>query len=323
MKFGKRIAEHRDLQGGAYAAYYMDYEGLKEGIKNASDQDNSQESLEALAKILDDELRRVNTGAKILSRFVEETVQNMTSGVAPTTKQDIENIRAKVEYLRSFADINYSAFVKGTKKCDKVCLTDFQTKFLPQVDDSDFRKLDLDSKLKEVDALARRKPPAKVPEAGAGSASSGRRGSPLKGLLETEAAKAAQKTWKDFATAGIDENKALQVDVKTVLSNERTVLRWLRIAVALASLSAFLTTRDHPAEKLDGFMVGFLALIICFWPVRVFWKRSIDFANTRLEMERVEKGLTQVLALSMIIVFSLVLAGDIFLVDRSETLMHI
>eukprot|EP00931_Biecheleriopsis_adriatica_P103960 TRINITY_DN7872_c1_g1_i1.p1 TRINITY_DN7872_c1_g1~~TRINITY_DN7872_c1_g1_i1.p1 ORF type:complete len:674 (-),score=142.90 TRINITY_DN7872_c1_g1_i1:35-2056(-) len=78
------------------------------------------------------------------------------------------------------------------------------------------------------------------------------------------------------ATAGAWEGPAkdLLVDCKTPLSNERTVLRWFRSAVLLASLSALLSSSAGISNQLNGLLLGGVAVLFVFWPLAHFDRRS-------------------------------------------------
>jgi hypothetical protein len=99
----------------------------------------------------------------------------------------------------------------------------------------------------------------------------------------------------------------LRVDVKTPLANERTMLRWMRSAVMISSVSALLSSKRDDASQINGFLLGLAALLFLFWPLLVYRRRSLGFANL-LHGEKVDRVLPQALGLTLVLALVATLA---------------
>mmetsp|Transcript_50996 Transcript_50996/g.119244 ORF Transcript_50996/g.119244 Transcript_50996/m.119244 type:complete len:320 (-) Transcript_50996:108-1067(-) len=316
MKFGKTLSQHRDEQGSHYANFYMDYKGMKRCIKEAKAKGiSAQPEVKEISEILYMELEKLNNASDLIFKTLNTKVDRMLAGRAPSEPSDVQKAKGEVEFMRSFMHINYWAFAKSTKKCDKVLGTAYQNWFMPEVVKSDFRNLDLDPILAKVMRMESGKTePAPTAQAQAGTLQRKSR-SDNEASTQTCLSKVKEK-WTQLTTPVVNPNSLLRVDVKTTLSNERTAIRWLRTAVALASLSAFLLSREASAAKVDGLLLGCLALMFCYLPVKVFWKRSTGFSNTKLEMEGADMKMPQVLGGSVMFVFMTILFVDVFVTER-------
>ena len=122
-------------------------------------------------------------------------------------------------------------------------------------------------------------PPAAEPALGHGE---GRR-SQRWGALASHAA--AVQAWAQRLAAPITgggpprvDDPELRVDMKTLLASERTILRWLRSAILLSTLSAYLTSQDGDAARLNGFLLALVATLFSIWPAMAFYRRSVDMA---------------------------------------------
>mmetsp|Transcript_45378 Transcript_45378/g.82917 ORF Transcript_45378/g.82917 Transcript_45378/m.82917 type:complete len:320 (+) Transcript_45378:60-1019(+) len=316
MKFGKTLAQHRDEQGSNYANFYMDYKGMKRCIKESKAKGISgQPEVKEISEILYMELEKLNNASDLIFKTLNTKVDRMLAGRAPSEPADVEKVKGEVEFMRSFMNINFWAFAKITKKCDKVLGTAYQNWFMPEVVKSDFRNLDLDPILAKVMRMeSGSTEPIPAAQAQAGTLQRNRPSN--KEAKEATCLSKVSERWRKFTTPVVNPNSLLRVDVKTTLSNERTAIRWLRTAVALASISAFLLSREGLTAKVDGLLLGCLALVFCYLPVKVFWKRSTGFSNTKLEMEDADMKLPQVLGGSVMLVFTTILLVDVLFTER-------
>jgi uncharacterized membrane protein YidH (DUF202 family) len=122
----------------------------------------------------------------------------------------------------------------------------------------------------------------------------------------------------DNAGSSGQKDAVLRVEVKTPMANERTLLRWLRSAVLLSTLSAFLSSRQHTASQLNGVLLAGVSLLFVFWPMSVFRQRSLDLAKSTSRQPVTDKTLSQVLALSLITMLVCVLIIQALFSDDSD-----
>ncbi|CAE8596952.1 unnamed protein product, partial [Polarella glacialis] len=57
------------------------------------------------------------------------------------------------------------------------------------------------------------------------------------------------------------EDEELHVDCKSPMANERTVLRWLRSAIILCSLSAFLSSQEDVSDQINGLLLAVVSIL--------------------------------------------------------------
>merc|ERR1711972_529965 len=119
---------------------------------------------------------------------------------------------------------------------------------------------------------------------------------------------------------GGQKDAVLRVEVKTPMANERTLLRWLRSAVLLSTLSAFLSSRQNTASQLNGVLLAGVSLLLVFWPMSVFIQRSLDLARVPSRQPVTDKTLSQVLALSLITMLVCVLIIQALFSDDTSPL---
>lgn len=109
---------------------------------------------------------------------------------------------------------------------------------------------------------------------------------------------------------GEPEDKDLTIDSKTPMANERTLLRWLRSAVLLSGLSAFLSASKQQAAQINGMFLSFLALIFTLAPLWSYWVRSKEISSAKPSQPQQDYFLQQMLGWSLIVVLSLTLSVD-------------
>merc|ERR1712217_131357 len=109
-----------------------------------------------------------------------------------------------------------------------------------------------------------------------------------------------------------EPDAALKVDLKTPLANERTLLRWLRSAVLLTAVSALLSSSPNDAAKLNGILLGGVALLFVFWPTCTFQRHSLQFkqASSTTGQPQAERTMPQVLALSLVCILAAALVVE-------------
>jgi len=105
---------------------------------------------------------------------------------------------------------------------------------------------------------------------------------------------------------------ALRVDAKTPMANERTLLRWLRSAVMLSTLSAFLSSREELGARVNGLLLALLSLLFIFGPLAAFRQRSLEFADPKAKKPRPDYVLQQMLGWSLTLILASSLAVDWF-----------
>eukprot|EP00439_Symbiodinium_sp_Y106_P035335 s3549_g4.t1 len=110
-------------------------------------------------------------------------------------------------------------------------------------------------------------------------------------------------------TCFADDKKLL--DPKVPLAVERTLLRWLRSAVILASLSAFLMGLRNKAARVNGGLLAVAAMIMVTVPVFKFLRRSLDVSKAKAIQPMTDRSLVQVIGALMAGVLLTVLLVDI------------
>mmetsp|Transcript_144682 Transcript_144682/g.204651 ORF Transcript_144682/g.204651 Transcript_144682/m.204651 type:complete len:135 (-) Transcript_144682:65-469(-) len=117
------------------------------------------------------------------------------------------------------------------------------------------------------------------------------------------------RDWREVTAK--DDLKVL--DPKVPLSIERTLLRWLRSAVILSSLSVFLLHLGDKASRLNGSLVAIAALIMVTVPIFKFLRRSLDVSKAKAVQPMTDRGLVQVVSFILAGVLSTVLLVSVVL----------
>merc|ERR1712014_351791 len=91
----------------------------------------------------------------------------------------------------------------------------------------------------------------------------------------------------------------LRVDAKTPMANERTLLRWLRSAVLLSALSAFLSSCAELGSRINGFLLALVSLLFVFGPLASFRHRSQEIGDPKAKKPRQDYVLQQMLGWSL------------------------
>eukprot|EP00929_Paragymnodinium_shiwhaense_P053677 TRINITY_DN2688_c0_g1_i2.p1 TRINITY_DN2688_c0_g1~~TRINITY_DN2688_c0_g1_i2.p1 ORF type:complete len:722 (-),score=173.05 TRINITY_DN2688_c0_g1_i2:226-2391(-) len=105
-------------------------------------------------------------------------------------------------------------------------------------------------------------------------------------------------------------DKTLRVDAKTPMANERTLLRWLRSAVLLSSLSAFLSSRSDSASRINGVLMALLSLLFVFGPLTIFRGRSLEMADAKAKKPSQDYLLQQLFGWSLALILMSTLVVD-------------
>lgn len=106
----------------------------------------------------------------------------------------------------------------------------------------------------------------------------------------------------------------LKVDCKTPLAIERTLLRWMRSTVLLASLSSYLVSAANPTMQLNGLLLGLVAILFVALPAHSYWSRSVELANPKSEQPKVDRFLPTAMAWS----FSIILLATLVVSITSD-----
>eukprot|EP00933_Yihiella_yeosuensis_P036830 TRINITY_DN30646_c0_g1_i1.p1 TRINITY_DN30646_c0_g1~~TRINITY_DN30646_c0_g1_i1.p1 ORF type:complete len:131 (+),score=17.86 TRINITY_DN30646_c0_g1_i1:85-477(+) len=108
-----------------------------------------------------------------------------------------------------------------------------------------------------------------------------------------------------------DKAAKIKTDAKVPLSAERTLLRWLRSAVILSSLSAFLSSLPEKASQVNGLLLGIVALLFVIIPGVKYVRRSLDLTKAQAVQPKVDRALVDVLSFATATVLTAVLMVDI------------
>ncbi|CAE7380407.1 unnamed protein product, partial [Symbiodinium sp. CCMP2456] len=117
------------------------------------------------------------------------------------------------------------------------------------------------------------------------------------------------RDWREVIADPKKDKKLL--DAKVPLAVERTLLRWLRSAVILASLSAFLMGLGNKAARVNGGLLAVAAMIMVTVPVFKFLRRSLDVSKAKAIQPMTDRSLVQVIGALMAGVLLTVLLVDI------------
>jgi len=133
-----------------------------------------------------------------------------------------------------------------------------------------------------------------------------------------QAADAKQRGWLCFPRPAAEQpDKKLFVDVKTPLASERTVARWFRSAVLLASLSGLLMAGDDTAANINGFLLGLAGLVFIALPTRQFWQRSLEFMQPESAQPKVDGRLPTAMAMVLAVILFATLLVEFLLRDEA------
>mmetsp|Transcript_68538 Transcript_68538/g.107144 ORF Transcript_68538/g.107144 Transcript_68538/m.107144 type:complete len:384 (+) Transcript_68538:106-1257(+) len=308
-----------------------------------------EEAQAQFKELLRHELEKINNFVELQYEVINGELKawlRLTSeGRREIEERDIsklDKLASDIATLDVFIQANFTGFQKIVKKCDKRCGTAYMSWFMPNVEAAPFRQWDLDVLKAQLDKLRSRQggssggPPQLapiletpspdkaevVPDAGQASVapSAVEKAPSSTGFLS--------KSFNDCLVAfGLKQTSGqsqaatadtlLRVEVKTPLANERTLLRWLRSAVLLSTLSAFLSSGQHPASQVNGLLMAGVSLLFVFWPAGVFWQRSSDLAKVPSKQPVTDKTLSQVLAFALITILASVLIIQAF-VEAAE-----
>eukprot|EP00930_Biecheleria_cincta_P066417 TRINITY_DN52521_c0_g1_i1.p1 TRINITY_DN52521_c0_g1~~TRINITY_DN52521_c0_g1_i1.p1 ORF type:complete len:155 (+),score=34.75 TRINITY_DN52521_c0_g1_i1:43-465(+) len=97
----------------------------------------------------------------------------------------------------------------------------------------------------------------------------------------------------------VNKDAKLQTDCKVPLSIERTLLRWLRSAVLLSSLSAFLISTRDAASVVNGLLMALLSLVFVLVPLGKFVRRSLDLSKAVAVQPMTDRGLVKAMGISL------------------------
>mmetsp|Transcript_40714 Transcript_40714/g.73359 ORF Transcript_40714/g.73359 Transcript_40714/m.73359 type:complete len:140 (+) Transcript_40714:54-473(+) len=120
--------------------------------------------------------------------------------------------------------------------------------------------------------------------------------------------------FRDWGAVKKDGN--LKSDSKVPLSIERTLLRWLRSAVILSSLSAFLSSFHDPATRVNGILLGLVALLFVCLPVAKFVRRSLDLTKAIAVQPMTDRGLVHAMGFTTAAVLAGILLIDLVFSKR-------
>eukprot|EP00415_Alexandrium_ostenfeldii_P003904 UN3904 len=96
------------------------------------------------------------------------------------------------------------------------------------------------------------------------------------------------------------------------MASERTVIRWFRSAVLLASLSGLLMASADVSANMNGFLLGLAALMFIGMPTRQFWQRSMEFTHPESAQPKVDRTLPKVLSMILSVILTATLIVEAF-----------
>eukprot|EP00405_Crypthecodinium_cohnii_P031314 CAMPEP_0206516778 /NCGR_PEP_ID=MMETSP0324_2-20121206/63561_1 /ASSEMBLY_ACC=CAM_ASM_000836 /TAXON_ID=2866 /ORGANISM="Crypthecodinium cohnii, Strain Seligo" /LENGTH=600 /DNA_ID=CAMNT_0054009759 /DNA_START=243 /DNA_END=2045 /DNA_ORIENTATION=- len=87
----------------------------------------------------------------------------------------------------------------------------------------------------------------------------------------------------------------LLVDCKTPLAIERTLLRWMRSTIMLASLSSLLMSSGDIAGRINGVLLGIACLCFAYFPLMNYLERSKQLLNPKAKQPKVDRTMPRIL----------------------------
>lgn len=143
-------------------------------------------------------------------------------------------------------------------------------------------------------------PQKSPPPAAKGGEADKKKADDSRGKVPTSKLEAA-KRWYSFCNNDKPDAK-LQVDCKTPLAIERTLLRWMRSTVLLGSLSSLLMSDGGGAGQLNGFLLGLVCLLFAFLPLASYLERSKQLASPNSKQPKVDRTMPRILTVSFCVV---------------------
>lgn len=310
---------------------------------------HEEEAQAQFKELLRHELEKINNFVdlqyEVINGELKTWLRFSSDGLRELQGKDIEKLdklATDIATLDVFVQANFTGFQKILKKCDKRYGTAYKSWFMPNVEAAPFMQWDLDVLKEQLEKLRCRQggssggPPPLVPiiEAATPVVVPETTHANKTSVVETPAASTVVASpsffrrslngclgvlgLKQSGTRGNAlDDPSLRVEVKTPLANERTLLRWLRSAVLLSTLSAFLSSSHHPASQVNGLLMAGLSLLYVVWPAGVFYHRSVEMAQVPHKQPVTDKTLSQVLAFALIAILVCVLVIQAF-VDAIE-----
>lgn len=95
------------------------------------------------------------------------------------------------------------------------------------------------------------------------------------------------------------EDPPLKIDCKTPMAIERTLLRWMRSTVMLASLSALLLSGTTFAMQVNGALIGLVSILFVILPARDFIRRSKVLSDPKAKQPKVDRAVIGILSWSL------------------------
>lgn len=268
-----------------------------------------------LAALLNNQLDKINDVVELQWEVIDNELRGQSRLPAPD-KGSLQNLLDEVNLLKDFVAANTEAFREVIAEADRRCGTSLAVWFRPRVESAQFRQRDCDAVIKQVVRLLNTKP-----QGGPGVAASEAQSSPAQApklipqrsksiLLAaapgplTNAVAKAKNCYSDmrglyFRLRTAPKDRKLKVDPKTPLAIERTLLRWIRSAIILSSLSVLLSSISDPAAQVNGLLLGLVSLLFVFWPLIGYLKRSMDVAQAVPKQPKVDKSMAIVLGVSL------------------------
>merc|ERR1712107_817149 len=114
-----------------------------------------------------------------------------------------------------------------------------------------------------------------------------------------------------FRGPKLKENQKLFVDLKTPLANERTLIRWFRSAVLLASVSALLMVGDRTDAQINGIVLGIVALLFVALPAQQFYRRSMYMIKPESKQPKVDRTLPWVISYGLVAALAATIAVSV------------
>ncbi|KAI9025689.1 VTC domain-containing protein [Hyaloraphidium curvatum] len=160
MRFGEELAEFKSKS--PYAAYCVDYDGLKKEIKDGEDRGDFGEENEAIfLRRLEDELEKVTGFHQMKSEELEQRLTHLELLVEDAGQADkgadknrLDRIEEELELcsglltaLDRYTKMNYTAFLKILKKHDKLTNFQLRTMFMMRMAYRPFYAVSFDDQL--------------------------------------------------------------------------------------------------------------------------------------------------------------------------------
>jgi len=305
MKFGKLLRENK-VKG--WEKYYVEYKALKKLIKvcdlypTKEDigyfQQRIAQDIQKITRFYTGQVKLYKAQFSHLKKIAER--QNISSHQASetewvdfqvTARRLIDNLRA----LKDYGVLNSEGLRKIVKKYDKRCRGEGEKMteaFVLELNQQSFhRQDDLQTLANEVTLFILRLPV---------------KGDPIRLSAKSSQALNKLRIVRDLLDRAISEDKQVVVPIavepRTYMANERTFLKWLRVAVT--GITAGVSLIAIMGHKMEFIIPGILIMVVGFLLMIRSWfiyRRRLNAMTKRIDIEWSDSMGSMVITITLLV----------------------